>query len=59
MYARHLYQGLGGALMTGAVGVLFGVLYLVMKRNLWPLIIAHGIIDTLTLTQIYLLPPPT
>lgn len=50
----HAYQGLSGFLLTGAIGVVFGGLYLLLNRNLWPLILAHGAIDTYSITQIYL-----
>lgn len=53
---RHLvYQGMHGALMTGAVGVAFGLVYLWFgRRNLWPLIIAHGTVDTIGITARFL-----
>ncbi|WP_271185718.1 hypothetical protein [Maricaulis virginensis] len=31
--------------MTGMIGVVLGTLYLVFKRNLWPLILAHALVD--------------
>jgi membrane protease YdiL (CAAX protease family) len=43
----HIDQGLAGMLKIGAVGLVFGLSYLAVGRNLWPLIIAHGLIDTL------------
>jgi membrane protease YdiL (CAAX protease family) len=43
----HYDQGLAGMFKVGAVGLVFGLSYLVVGRNLWPLIIAHGLIDTL------------
>ena len=42
----HPYQDLAGIVQTGAVGLLFGVAFLIVRRNLWPLIIAHALIDT-------------
>lgn len=48
----HAYQGLTGVLVTGALGVLLGLLYL-RGRNLWPLIIAHGLIDSLSMFALY------
>jgi membrane protease YdiL (CAAX protease family) len=43
--AYHLYQGFGAGLGNLAMGVVFG---LVWRRSgrLWPLIVAHGVIDT-------------
>ena len=47
----HASQGLTGMLMTGAVGFVLALAFLTrMKRNLWPLVIAHGGIDCLVLT---------
>lgn len=48
----HAYQGMTGVLVTGALGVLLGLLYL-RGRNLWPLIIAHGLIDSLSMFALY------
>ena len=43
----HIYQGIGGVLITGAVGLVIGVIWLVGGRNLWPCILLHGLIDFL------------
>jgi len=47
----HPSQGLSGILITGLIGFVLGV-YLMKfsKSGLWPLIIAHGLIDTIVLT---------
>ena len=55
--AAHAYQGTVGMFMTGSVGLIFGVFYLIGKRNLWPLILAHGTIDTIGLIQLYVANP--
>lgn len=47
------YQGFRGLIVTGAIGFAFGMMFLLFKRNLWPLILWHGIIDTLTFTALY------
>ncbi len=52
--AAHLYQGLSGVLVTGSVGLVLGLLFLRARRNLWVVIIAHGLIDTVSLTAFYL-----
>jgi CAAX protease family protein len=49
----HSYQGAVGMYMVGLVGFVFGVFYLLGKRSLWPVIIAHGIVDTVGLSQLY------
>lgn len=48
------YQGMRGLIVTGMIGVALGLLYLVYKRNLWPLILAHGLVDSLAMTALYL-----
>lgn len=51
---RHAYyQGLGGALATGLVGLAFGLLFWMFRRNLWPLILAHATTGVLTMTARY------
>ncbi len=55
----HPSQGVGGMLQTGAIGIVFGALYIRFNRNLWPLILAHGIMDTLGFTAIFFGAIPT
>lgn len=43
--ALHAYQGASGMLLTGSVGLLLGLLWLFGRRNLWPCIILHGLVD--------------
>jgi hypothetical protein len=45
----HLYQGWSGVIVTGAVGLILGWMRLRTRGNLWPLIIAHGLVDTVML----------
>ncbi len=53
--AAHVYyQGLRGFVLTGLIGLAFGTMFLLFKRNLWPLVLWHGIIDTLTFTAIFM-----
>ena len=49
----HYYQGPSGMLLTGITGLAFSLAFLVGKRNLWPLVIAHGFINTLSFTLKY------
>ena len=51
--ACHAYQGLGGALLTGAVGVVIGLVWLWSGRNLWAAIILHGLVDFVSMTAFY------
>lgn len=47
-YRHAYYQGWHGALVTGAGGFAFGLLYLWFgRRNILPLILAHGTFNTL------------
>jgi len=48
------YQGFRGFVVTGLIGLALGALYLANKRNLWPNILAHGAVDTLGFTAMYL-----
>ncbi len=47
------YQGWAGALATGGIALVSGVFYLLLKRNLWALILSHGAANTIGLTLIY------
>ncbi len=51
----HFYnRGIVGGLTIFVVGLVLGLLYIKLGRNLWPLILAHGIIDTLSFLEDYL-----
>ncbi|GCE20404.1 CPBP family glutamic-type intramembrane protease [Dictyobacter kobayashii] len=52
--SSHIYQGMAGVLLTGAYGFLSGIFYLLYKRNLWPCVIAHGLIDTISIVLTFL-----
>ena len=47
----HSQQGAGGMFKVGAIALVFGLSYLATGRNLWPLILAHGLIDTIDMVQ--------
>ena len=49
----HMYQGLGGVIKITAVGLLFGAAFLTVRRNLWPVIIAHALLETVGFVQDY------
>jgi len=48
----HAYQGPTGVLVTGALGLMFGLVML-RTRSLWPLVIAHGLIDSISMLALY------
>lgn len=50
----HSYQGITGMVTIFVLAVVFGGVYIRSGRNLWPLIAAHGILDTIGITAIYL-----
>jgi membrane protease YdiL (CAAX protease family) len=43
----HLYQGPRAAVIIAQLSVLFGVLFVVSKYNLWAVILCHGLYDTI------------
>jgi hypothetical protein len=55
----HLYAGWGVALTVGFGALFSGVFFLIAGRNLWALILAHGIWDSLAVTLLYLTGTPS
>ena len=49
----HVYQGLSGVVITGTIGLVFCISFVLLKRNLWVLIIAHGLILLMSFTAVY------
>ncbi len=56
--AAHAYQNPLGIAITGTLGVLMGLLVLASGRNLWPVIIGHGIFDASRFVLFYFQGPP-
>ena len=50
----HGYQGIGGVLLTAAAGLVLGGVRLAARRGLIPSMLLHGLIDTISLTAVYL-----
>ena len=50
----HDSQGLYGMLTTGLVGLYLTVVFLICGRRLVPVIVAHGVVDTIGLVSMYL-----
>ena len=48
------YQGLAGWVANGTIAFVSGALYLAFNRNLWPLILSHGLSNTIGMTLLYL-----
>ena len=53
----HFGWGITGIVQTALMGLALAGAYLLTKRNLWVLILAHAYLDTLLLVQIYLSSP--
>ena len=51
--AGHFYLGAQGVATALLVGLIYGSWYLLRGRNLWPLVIAHGLVDTVSMVAIY------
>lgn len=49
----HAYQGLNGFVAVSAIALIFGFFYYKIK-SLWPIIVAHGVMDTFGMTMLYL-----
>jgi len=50
----HTYQGLGGVIKITVSGLLIGAAFLAVRRNLWPVVFAHAVLDTIGWVQIFL-----
>jgi membrane protease YdiL (CAAX protease family) len=50
----HLYQGLPGLIVTTIAGAVLGVVFLAGRRNLVACIVLHGVMDTVSLTLLFL-----
>jgi CAAX protease family protein len=55
----HTYQNPLGIAITGTLGVLMGVIVLASGRNLWLVIIGHGLFDASRFVLFYFQGPPT
>jgi membrane protease YdiL (CAAX protease family) len=45
-FVIHLYQGLRAAFIVAQLSVLFGVLFVISRENLWTVVLCHGCYDT-------------
>jgi hypothetical protein len=54
-YRHYYYQGWHGAFVTGGIGLVLGLVYITFgRRNILPLALTHGAVNTLLQTQRYL-----
>ncbi|MSQ92242.1 MAG: CPBP family intramembrane metalloprotease [Gammaproteobacteria bacterium] len=49
----HAYQGPVGMIPIGVGGIVYGLLYWAGGRRLWPLILGHGVVDTIGFTIMF------
>jgi membrane protease YdiL (CAAX protease family) len=49
----HSYQGITGIILTGVIGLYFGLIYLKFNHNLWPSILTHGLYDTVAFIMVF------
>jgi membrane protease YdiL (CAAX protease family) len=54
----HFSWGIVGVVQTAFMGMALAIAYVVTRRNLWSLILAHAYMDTLLLVQLYNATPP-
>lgn len=50
----HLYQGTAGMISTGLIGLIFCLIFIFSKRNLWYCIATHGFVNMTGFTILYL-----
>jgi len=55
----HAYLGVRGIANAAVVGLVFGTGLILCRGSLWPLILAHGLTDSVTLALLYLGYPVT
>ena len=57
-YRHYYYQGMHGALVTGCIGLLFGLIYLKLRNtSILPLILVHGAANSIAQTTRFLSVP--
>ena len=48
---RHSYDFSPRSMTTGLIGLVFGIVYVLTGRNLWPLIIAHILLNSMSMVD--------
>ncbi len=49
----HTYQGPSGQILTGLVGLMLAIIFVISKRNLWLNIFTHGFVNTISMILLY------
>lgn len=49
----HYYKGPAGMIDSGMAGLILGAAYVLSGRNLWACILAHGLIDTVSVAAVF------
>ena len=49
----HLYGGTFAFMYAALFGVVYAVVYLIARRNLWPTIVVHGVADSVAFWGVY------
>ncbi|MGZ5661579.1 MAG: CPBP family glutamic-type intramembrane protease, partial [Usitatibacter sp.] len=49
----HLYGGAFAFLFAAVFALANGVFYIALRRNLWPLIVVHGVWNTVSIWGVY------
>ncbi len=52
-FGHYYYQSLRGLVMISIIAIVFGSMFVLFKRNLYPVVIVHGVVDTLGFCAIY------
>lgn len=50
---HYYYQGAVGVAATGAIGLVSGIIYVLTQKRLWPLILSHGLANTIGLSLMF------
>lgn len=49
----HDYQGMGGIVLAGVIGLILCALYLNQKRNIWTNVLVHGLVDSIAMLLLF------
>lgn len=49
----HGYQGPGGIILAGVIGLIVSGLYLYQKRSIWTNVVVHGMVDTIAMVLLF------